>query len=345
LGCTLAFLLLLGGAALAQDGKYGNQEGGWWLPPGASTYTHDIDFLYKVIFVVVAIMFLLTEGLLILFCIIYRRRPGHRPAYIHGNKTAEIVWTIVPALMLIAIAIWQIPTWNAIKKPDWKAIAQEPGTTNIDVLAETFTWNYRYRRDVYKYKADLDLTTGRLTVPFGGKVLLDMRSRDVIHSYFVPHLRVKQDTVPGIRQKIWWEANRIPLIDPRTGLQAGWSSDPKDFEAGGKHWNDWIAVDTVVASIGYQMADGKYEPIKLPSGQFKKVNALRNGKIEKKDWAECTYAIGFFEVACAELCGLGHYKMKSAIHCIPRAAWTEWFKEETDDVQPPNTGVWKFWVD
>src|SRR6185503_7497369 len=99
-----AFLLFLVGTAFGQ-----NQDNpGVWLPYSASSYADEIDGLYRLIFWLTAGMFFLTEGLLLIFCVIYRRRPGHRPTYTHGNHKAEITWTVVPALMLLGLAIWQI---------------------------------------------------------------------------------------------------------------------------------------------------------------------------------------------------------------------------------------------
>ena len=132
LGGAAAFLLLAGGFACAQD----QDHPGVWLPFSASTYADDVDSLYRLIFWLTTGMFILTEGLLLIFCIIYRRRPGHRPTYTHGNNTAEIAWTVVPALMLLTVAILQIPTWNNIKKrfPD----ANAKDVTLIDFMGEQY---------------------------------------------------------------------------------------------------------------------------------------------------------------------------------------------------------------
>ncbi len=349
-GCAAAFVLLAAGAGWAQQkGPYPTDglEGGYWLPEGASTYTAGVDFMYIVIFWVVTVMFLLTEGLLVYFCIVYRRRPGHRPTYTHGNRKAEITWTIVPALMLLGLALWQIPYWNEIKQPS--RVPQGDHVKTVDVFAETFAWNYRYTRKEHKYKGDEDLTTMRLNVPFGNPVVCNIRSRDVIHSMFIPHLRVKQDLVPGIRQKLWFEANRIWLVDIKSKPQKKvWVDNPDDFEAGGKYFDKRVAVDTIPGSpafyddIDKRAFTSEYKVMVTPVGP-KKVNALYQGKVAGgQNWADCDYALGFFEVACAELCGLGHYKMKSILQVLPAAAYKHWFEAEVDDIPPPPP-IWKLW--
>jgi len=359
-GVAATFLLLCAGAAVAQQkGPYdtSGQDGGLWLIEGASTYTKDVDILYKVIFWVIIVMFVLTEGLLIYFCIVYRRRPGHRPIYTHGNRKAELTWTIVPACMLLALAIVQIKTWNEIKLPDLFP-KPGPGVTTVDVFAEQFAWNYRYPQALHAYKAPSDLTTGQLLVPFGDKVVCRLRSRDVIHSLFIPHMRTKQDTVPGLRQGLWFEPARIWLADLKSNPQKRvWVNNPQAFDQAGEYFDKRVVVNTYVEdelgfSPAYDEEDGVFKPIrKGAKGQEveMKVNVLHRGQIYKKqDWASCDYAVGIFEVACAELCGLGHYKMKSRLNVLPRAAYDQWVKEEEKDIKdfsdvrkPPP--VWNLW--
>lgn len=367
-GGVAAFLLLLGGAAFAQD----QDNTGVWLPFSASSYADDIDKLYRLIFWVTTGMFFLTEGLLLIFCVIYRRRPGHRPTYTHGNNTAEIAWTIVPALMLLGLAVLQIPTWNNIKKdfpaPDAKDV------TLIDFLGEQYKWNIRYPGSKAKYKGEYEFTNlSNIHMPFGNTALLNLRSKDVIHSIFIPHMRVKQDTVPGLRQKAWFKPNRIFLVDLKapheqfegksiyvfenndwvkkpwmrqktefitwTKDAAGaWDPRPnKDFEEGGKYFNEKIAVQ------GHYEKDGIYQ-VPVVNGVSKKVKILHQGKVTEGQIADCKYALGIYEIACAELCGMGHYTMRGFLYVEPPAVFDAWIKSEIEEVSEPPV-VWKFWRD
>lgn len=367
-GGIAAFLLLLGGTALAQD----QDNTGVWLPYSASTYADDVDKLYRLIFWTTTGMFVLTEGLLLVFCIIYRRRPGHRPTYTHGNNTAEIAWTIVPALMLLGLAVLQIPTWNAIKK-DFPA-ATDPDVTVIDFMGEQYKWNVRYPGSKAKYKGEYEYTNlSNVHVPFGNKTLFNLRSKDVIHSIFIPHMRVKQDTVPGLRQKAWFKANRFFLVDLDKSKQKpdgkhffkfennewvkkerivqpqpfvyldGATNAPadaffaKDFLAGGKLFDKKIAVQ------GHSEVDGLYT-VPVINGVTKKVKILYQGKVSDGQWADCQYALGIFEIACAELCGMGHYTMRGFLYVDPPAVFDAWIKSEVEDASEPPP-VWKFWRD
>ena len=360
LGGIAAFLLMAAGAAYAGD----QNNPGVWLPPSASSYADDIDSLYRLIFWTTTGMFFLTEGLLLVFCIIYRRRPGHRPTYTHGNNTAEIAWTIIPALMLLAIAVMQIPTWNAIKK-EFPA-ANAPDVTVIDFLGEQYKWNVRYPGAKEKYKGDNEYTNlSNVHLPLGNSALFNLRSKDVIHSIFIPLMRVKQDTVPGLRQKAWFKPNRFFLVDvskPAEPDKQGrsiyvfkdneWVKTPylqqekiwveldkdkpnKDFEAGGTYFKDKIAV------LGHYEKDGVYQVASV-NGVPKKVRILQEGKVTDGNLSECKYALGIFEIACAELCGMGHYTMRGFLYVEPTASFDDWLKNEVGDASEPPP-VWKFW--
>lgn len=359
-GSVATLLLLLSGVAFAQQSP-GNQEGGLWLPFAASDYSPKIDGLYVFIFWITTAMFVLTEGLLIGFCIVYRRRPGHKPHYTHGNNKAELIWTIVPALMLLGIAVVQIGTWNEIKKPDWTEMAKAPDVTVVDTIGEQFKWNFRYpgTKEWFNKTKESDMdpietdfsTVGSLHMPFGNRVLLNLRAADVIHSLFIPHMRVKQDTVPGLRQRIWFKPNRIQVIKTREPADRqsyktlkpykihplkdetssdyflpkfDWAGDPKAFESGGTFFDRKIAVHGYV-----QLESGLYGPVNPES---KKIRILHKGEIkEGQAWADADGAIGIFEIACAELCGLGHYKMRGQLVVEPRIAFEAWLKDTAED--------------
>jgi cytochrome c oxidase subunit 2 len=355
---ALAGLLLAGGAASAQG-----QDGGLWLPYSASSYSAEIDFMYIVIFWVTTGMFVLTNGLLFAFCVIYRRRPGHRSTYTHGNHTAELAWTVTPALMLLGLAVWQIPAWNKAKldfpKPG------DANVTRLQIIGEQFKWNFRYpvtKEQQSKYASEyayIGAGNGPVFMPFGDKMIADLRSKDVIHSFFVPHMRVKQDAVPGMRNRVWFEPNRIPLINLKatpTGTPGGaqpmeWSSDPKEFEANGKLFGKRIAFNKYFNKVnkdpqGELLFTTQYVPGNEKAGAEAKVWAIHEGKVIKDaKWGDCDYAIGIFDVACAELCGLGHYTMNAYLYVVPRPAFEAWITDQADGQDDPTEKAWKRWHD
>ncbi|MGH2651758.1 MAG: cytochrome c oxidase subunit II, partial [Actinomycetota bacterium] len=170
-----------------------------WLPENASTYGPEIDALFYLIYYITGGVFLLVTGTLIAFLVLYRQREGRRARYTHGNTTLEMVWTAIPALILVVLTVISIPTWSRIKMrtPETDLV--------IQVTAKQFNWEILYPGPDGKFGTDDDLElTNEMHVPVGKPVVLILKSRDVIHSFFVPNLRFKQDAVPGREITAWF---------------------------------------------------------------------------------------------------------------------------------------------
>jgi len=182
---------------------------GWWMPHNVSSYGGEIDRLFMAILWVVAFFFLLTEGLLVWFVLRgARARPG-KALFSHGNVRLEIVWTIVPGAILVALALAQLSTWNTI---------QSARDTHAVPLAEAwaaqFEWRFLYPGDDGRFGTADDFENPyELVAPVDEPVTLALRSRDVIHSFFVPNFRLKQDVLPGSTLSTWFEAREIGEYD------------------------------------------------------------------------------------------------------------------------------------
>jgi cytochrome c oxidase subunit II len=176
----------------------------WILPPGVTTYAADIDRLYYLILAITGVVFLLTQGLLFWFLIRYRKREGSRAEYIHGSTKAEILWTAVPFVIVVALGLMSKGLWDDIKDPDRiPADAYE-----IRVSARQFEWEARYAGADGVFGTDADFTLlNRMHVPVNRPVVVHLTAEDVIHSFFVPAFRVKQDAVPGMTISVWFEVN------------------------------------------------------------------------------------------------------------------------------------------
>lgn len=175
----------------------------WFLPPTVSTYGPEIDRMYYVILVITGVVFLLTEAALIWFIIRYRHKEGRKAAYIHGNVTAEVVWTIIPFVIVVGIALASNGMWQRIRSPDrLPADAYE-----VQVMAKQFEWTTTYAGADGELGTDDDFTArNALDVPVDRAVIVHLGSEDVIHSFFLPEMRVKQDAVPGMTTAVWFEA-------------------------------------------------------------------------------------------------------------------------------------------
>jgi len=111
---------------------------GWWLPPDASAGGWQIDRLFIIILIITGIAFVLVEGTLLVFIIKYRRREGGRAIYTHGNHAVEIVWTAIPTIILVWLALYGQGIWSAARG------APPADAMVIRVTGEQFAWNFHY---------------------------------------------------------------------------------------------------------------------------------------------------------------------------------------------------------
>jgi cytochrome c oxidase subunit 2 len=171
------------------------------LPEAASTYAQEIDTVFHVIYYITGIVFILVTVALVWFLIQYRAQPGRRAVYSHGSSALEITWTIAPAMVFIVIFLVSQSTWAKVK------IFPPPGDVEVRVLAKQFAWEFTYPGPDGKFDTGDDKTMqSDLHVPVDKVVRVYLRAQDVIHSFFIPTMRLKQDAVPGREIVAWFQA-------------------------------------------------------------------------------------------------------------------------------------------
>ena len=176
----------------------------FWLPENVSTYGREIDWLFELIFWITGLTFVLVFATFLVFLVLYRDRPGRRARYTHGNTTLEIVWTVVPAIILVVLTLLSVPAWSKIKMA-----APPPSDFKLVVTAKQFNWQVTYPGPDGKFgTADDKTLLDEMHVPVNKVVHVALRSQDVIHSFFVPQFRMKQDAVPGREITQWFEATK-----------------------------------------------------------------------------------------------------------------------------------------
>lgn len=211
------------------------------LPEQASTYAPEVDRLFHLIMWITGVIFVIVEAMLLFFLWKYRHREGRVATYTHGNNRLEVVWTIIPAVICVMLALLSRRIWEDIKEH------MPHDALEVHVTGEQFAWNFRYPGPDGKFDTPDDiLTLNQLHFPVGKPVIVTLTSKDVIHSFFLPEFRVKQDAVPGMHSRIWFEGNKVG------------------------HW----------------------------------------------------------EIACAELCGLGHFRMKGFVTVDTPADYEKWLAEQ-----------------
>jgi len=235
----------------------------WWLPHGASASAQWIDGQFALTYVLMGIVFLAAQ--LSLGWLVWRYRdegPSRPVKYTHGNTKLELIWTTLTAVLFIGLNLMGSSVWAAER-----FATAAPGSLPVEVTGMQFAWYFRYAGADGKFGSTSpklmdpsagseaaigldtsdpaskdDVVTGTMYLPVNREVDLRLRSVDVIHSFFVPSFRFKQDAVPGLEIHM------------------------------------------------------HFTPME----------------------------IGDFEIACAELCGLGHYKMHGMVHVVSAEDFDKW---------------------
>ncbi|OLC96836.1 MAG: cytochrome c oxidase subunit II [Gemmatimonadetes bacterium] len=215
----------------------------WWLPLQGSTFAPQIDGLFIAILIITGLAFVIVEAGLIWFVIKYRGRPGRKGHYTHGSAKAEVIWTAIPAVTVVALGLVSNHYWKEIKGRDSIPADAYP----IGIHAKQFEWQVTYPGpDGQLGTADDFTVRNQLHVPVGRNIVVVLTSEDVVHSFWVPVLRVKQDAVPGMTIRAWFQAT-VP---------------------------------------------------------------------------------GEYELGCAELCGMGHYRMRARVFIHTPAEFTAWMQQQ-----------------
>jgi cytochrome c oxidase subunit 2 len=218
----------------------------WWLPLKGSTFAGEVDGLFLAITIITGIAFVLVEVGLIWFVVKYRQRPGQKAFYTHGNNRAEVIWTTIPAVTMVALGLISNHYWVKIKGRHSVPANAYP----IAIHAKQFEWQVTYPGADGQLGTPDDFTVrNQLHVPVGRPVVVHLSSEDVIHSFFVPVFRVKQDAVPGMEINAWFQAT-VP---------------------------------------------------------------------------------GTYELGCAELCGLGHYRMRAQVVVHTQEDYDAWMKQAAQE--------------
>jgi len=164
-----------------------------------------IDSLFWLVFWIAAAVFFLVEGALVYTAIRFRRRRNrdHPAKQVHGNLRLEIVWTLIPVVILAAVAVPTVATIFDLQRkpgPDENALI-------VDVIGHQWWWEFQYP----EYGIE---TANEMHIPIGRTVYLNLLSADVIHSFWVPQLNGKRDAVPG-------RLNNLILIADEPGVYLG----------------------------------------------------------------------------------------------------------------------------
>ena len=176
----------------------------WWWAPEISTYGQRIDFLFRLIAMMELVMFVLTMTLLVAFVFKYSAPRKDKAVFSHGSHKLEMTWTAIPAGLLVVIAFSQMGTWADIKMGGHT----KDKPVFAEIYASQFDWRFRYPGPDKRFGTADDFDTAyELVVRADEDLVFNLRSHDVLHSFFVPMLRLKQDAVPGMTIPIWFNVD------------------------------------------------------------------------------------------------------------------------------------------
>jgi len=208
--------LIVGGAAFAWSfGDNFNKMN----PPIASVHGHATERMFWITMIVIGIVFVLTQVLLFVYSYKYQHKENQRAYFFPHNNKIEIIWTVIPAIVMAALVFAGWKEWSRITGPAPK------DAVVLEVMGKQFNWlvrypgrdmklgvvNYRLIDATNEFGFDLtdksgldDFVPGEIHIPKGHPVLLKIRSRDVLHAVYMPHFRVQMYAVPGMPTKFWF---------------------------------------------------------------------------------------------------------------------------------------------
>ena len=212
-----------------------------WFPTQGSASASDIDTVYDVLLIASVPIFVLVMAVAIYSVMAFKVRPGDMSdgEPIHGNTRLEVIWVTIPFIIVSALAIYGWVVLDDIE-------AKEQDTMIVNVTAQQFAWSF-------DYPGEGKVKTNQLLLPKDRPVEFRVKTKDVLHSFWVPEFRLKTDTVPGVTTRVRLKPDRLGNYDVvcaelcgighATMRQAVRVVPPAEFA-------DWIARRTKRASDG-----------------------------------------------------------------------------------------------
>lgn len=246
----------------------------WWFPEAITQHGRWVDDQFMLTLVVTGIIFILAQFALGFAVFRFGRRRSEPASYVRGNDRWEILWTVGATILFVGLTFMGYSAWAEARFADFRSAPLSPDRVVVEVTGQQFAWNMRYPGADGKFgPLDIsliddamgnalgvdrnhpdgkdDIIVPRMAVPVNREIEVILRTKDVLHDFFVPELRIKLDTVPGL-----------------------------------------------IGSLHF--------------------------KPEK---------VGTYEIPCSELCGLGHYKMRSFMDVMEPAKYDAWLQEQASYLQ------------
>lgn len=179
-------------------------------PENFTTFSQPIEKLFVYTSWTTFIFFIIMALALGVFMVIYRKRPGHTAYYTHGTSSANkgVRTTLDLAVFISLDLVLMLASWRDPRNFIWK-YPDGPEVVKIMVMPQQWAWNFKYPGTDGQFGTEDDIDTiNDLRVPKGRPVYLQIKSKDVIHGFFIPHVRMQIDALPGVVTKFWFDATK-----------------------------------------------------------------------------------------------------------------------------------------
>ncbi len=228
------------------------------IPENVSTYGVQIDHVFRLIIYLAGGWFILVEGLIIYWSIRYRRGASPKATYVRAETLRMAAWVLVPAaaVLLCDLGI------DAAAHSAWDAAKIEMPAPDLEVLVtgKQFNWSFTYAGPDGKLGTADDVTiSNELHVPVNKVVVVTLVSPDVIHGFFVPSLRLKQDAEPGHKIPQWFKATKIGAYDIECTELCGfghYTMAGKVIVQSGPDYEQWLRKNVLEAGAGAAAGGG-----------------------------------------------------------------------------------------
>jgi cytochrome c oxidase subunit 2 len=208
-------LLALSAVARAAEGTNPTSDkDGFGRPLDISLDGHRSDWLFDVTTVSVSILFLIMVG--IILTVLLKHREKNAAHYEHGIGRSHLVMTaIISSIIFFGVdGTLLVNAFADIHAGFWNFPTAQQNPVVIEVVAQQWAWNVRYPGADGKFNtADDVLTLNDIRVPVGRPVMIKLQSKDVIHSFYLPNFRIKQDAVPGTTTRMWFQATKEGMAE------------------------------------------------------------------------------------------------------------------------------------
>jgi cytochrome c oxidase subunit 2 len=204
----------------------------WWLPDAITEHARAVDSQFNLTLIGTGIIFILAQAALGYAVFRFGRKRAEPADYVHGNDRWEVLWTTATTVLFVGLTLMGYTVWAEARFLEEKNVTPSADRIVVEVTAQQFVWNMRYPGANGKFgPLDMsliddtmgnplgidrnnpdgkdDIVSPRMAVPVNKDVELILRTKDVLHNFFVPELRIKLDTVPGLIGRLRFKADKV----------------------------------------------------------------------------------------------------------------------------------------